>query len=107
MEEPHPEARLAKRNVEEVVAAGHKGHLVQRIMARPVASVGVGATVALGVPADVAVRGASGYLTVTLLLLAGALLISPGARDLPTAKPGSTVPPVAAGGDGNTGRVDP
>ena len=43
MEEPHPEARLAKRNVEEVVAAGHKGHLVQRIMARPVASVGVAA----------------------------------------------------------------
>ena len=87
-----------------VLAVQHQGW---RLMWWSVASVGVGATVALGVPADVAVRGASGYLTVTLLLLAGALLISPGARDLPTAKPGSTVPPVAAGGDGNTRRVDP
>lgn len=39
-EEPRPEAQLAKRDVEEVAAVGHKEQVVQRIMAHLVASVG-------------------------------------------------------------------
>lgn len=65
-------------------------------------AVALGVAAALAVPAEVAVRGASGYLVVTIVLVIGAIVLASRPRLSPTATTGRAAPPAGPGAAGST-----
>ena len=65
-------------------------------------AVAVGVVTALGVPAEVAVRGASGYLVVTAVLLLGAIVLAARPALHPTAGSDRAATPGEPGVAGST-----
>ena len=70
-------------------------------------AVAVGVVAALGIPAEVAVRGASGYLVVTAVLLLGTITSAARPALGPTAGSDRAAPPAGPGAAGSTRRGRP